>query len=138
STGSLAFDAYNGITPPLTITGAGSLTLASGNALTVTVSNAGSPLPAATGLYKLIAKGSGNTTAANGTAPVFVTVGGDGIQGTPASAINSAELFLNACGAITISAQPSSQTVCLNSNGTFSVTASGGSPFTYMWRKRGN
>lgn len=78
----LKFTAFNGSTPPLTITGAGTLALQSGNPVTVTVSNGGTPLGA--GDYILISKGtSGGVT---GTAPTSLTVNGDGIaMGTTAS-----------------------------------------------------
>jgi len=72
----LQFTAFNGMTAPLTVGVAGTLTLASGNIVTVTVSNGGNPLGA--GDYTLIAK-SGTASVA-GTAPASVTVDGDGIS----------------------------------------------------------
>jgi autotransporter-associated beta strand protein len=71
----LQFTAFNGTTAPLTISGAGTVTLASGNPVTVTVSNGGTPLGA--GAYTLIAKGASGTVA--GTAPTSLTVNGDGL-----------------------------------------------------------
>jgi CSLREA domain-containing protein len=73
----LQFSAFNGTTAPLTIFGAGSVVLASGNVVTVTVANGGTPLGA--GDYTLIAKGA--TGSVTGTAPTSLTVNGDGIPG---------------------------------------------------------
>ncbi len=43
------------------------------------------------------------------------------------------------CGSTTsITMQPVSQTICLGSAASFSVTASGTGPFTYQWRKNGS
>lgn len=89
----LQFTAYNGSTAPLTIGGAGTVTLQSGNVVTVTVSNGGTPLGA--GTYTLIAKGASGTVA--GTAPTSLTVNGDGLaSGTAASlSITGAQLVMN-------------------------------------------
>ncbi|MBI1763003.1 MAG: hypothetical protein HYR56_16370, partial [Acidobacteria bacterium] len=70
----LQFTGFNGTTAPLTISGAGSVTLASGNVVTVTVANSGTPLSA--GNYVLLAKGAGSVA---GTVPTSLTVNGDGI-----------------------------------------------------------
>jgi len=76
----LQFTAFNGSTAPLTISGSGSVTLASGNLVTVTVS--GSALGA--GDYVLISKGASGTV--NGTAPTSLTIAGSGLAaGTTAS-----------------------------------------------------
>jgi len=75
---------------PLTISGNGSLTLASGNSVIVT--NTGSALGA--GSYKLISKGASSSVA--GTAPGTVTVAGAGLTAgaTASLSIISGELFL--------------------------------------------
>jgi fibronectin-binding autotransporter adhesin len=92
----LNFTAYDGSTVPLTISGAGSITLAAGNPVTVTVS--GSPLGA--GSYKLISKGASGSVA--GTAPTSLTVAGAGTVAntTNSLSINSGELFLNVVGGL--------------------------------------
>lgn len=90
----IQFTAFNGTTAPLTVTGAGTVTLAGGNTVTVTVSNGGTPLGA--GDYKLIAKGTGNTTAVSGTAPSSILVTGDIASNTFRSlVISGGELFLH-------------------------------------------
>ena len=92
----LKFTAFNGSTPPLTITGAGTIALQSTNPVTVTVSNGGTPLGA--GDYTLISKGiSGGVT---GTAPTSLTVNGDGIaMGNTASLqIVNGSLILHVLG----------------------------------------
>ena len=78
----LQFTAFNGAAPPLTVAGAGTLTLASGNAVTVRVANGGNPL--GVGDYTLISKGAGGGVA--GAVPAALAVTGDGIApGTVAS-----------------------------------------------------
>ena len=91
-TSALRFSAFNGITAPLTITGAGTVALNTGNVVTVTAANGGTPL--GTNVYKLISKGSSGGVI--GVAPSSVTVNGDGIvNGTIASlVISDGELFL--------------------------------------------
>jgi autotransporter-associated beta strand protein len=74
----LQFTAFNGTAAPLTINGAGTVTLTSGNVVTVTVANGGTPLGA--GDYTLISKGTNGGVVA-GTAPASVTVNGNGIAG---------------------------------------------------------
>jgi autotransporter-associated beta strand protein len=88
----LQFTAFNGTTPPLTLSGAGTLALQTGNPVTVTVSNGGTPL--GIGDYKLVAKGVSGTVS--GT-PSSVTVNGDGIiaDGTASLLITTGELFLH-------------------------------------------
>jgi len=75
---------------PLQVTGAGSLTLASGNSVIVT--NTGTAL--AEGTYKIIAKDGSSSVA--GVAPGTVNVVGNGIAAshTVTAAITSGELFL--------------------------------------------
>ena len=63
-------------TPTFTVTG-GAFTLDAGNLVTVNISNGGTPL--ALGTYKLISSGSGGSVA--GTAPLSLTVTGDGVTG---------------------------------------------------------
>jgi autotransporter-associated beta strand protein len=92
----LNFTAFNGSTPPLTLSGIGTMALQSGNIVTVTVTNGGTPLGG--GDYKLIAKGPVGTVT--GT-PTSLTVNGDGIApGTTASLqIVGGELYLHIAGA---------------------------------------
>ena len=103
-TEALQFTAYNGVNAPLTVTGAGSVTLAAGNAVTVTVP--GTALAAAD--YKLISKGSGNTTAVNGTVPSSVTVtngaGGSGLAANTIAflVVNGGELYLRVLNTYTV------------------------------------
>lgn len=92
----ITFMAYNGKTAPLRVDGAGSLTLAAGNCVTVTVANSGKPLASATRTYKLIAT-NGTATVA-GTAPSTVVVNGDGASGTASLEIYNNELYLNIAG----------------------------------------
>ncbi len=95
----LQFSAFNGTTAPLTIFGAGSVTLSSGNVVTVTVSNGGTPLAA--GTYTLINKGASGSVV--GTAPTSLTVNGDGIAGgtTASLQITGSELVLNVTATVT-------------------------------------
>ncbi len=81
--GPLQFTAYNGATPPLAVSGAGSVTLSVGNVVTVNVSNGGTPL--ALGDYTLIAKGAGGSV--NGAAPASLTVGGDEVAAGAAASL---------------------------------------------------
>lgn len=94
----LQFTAFNGTTAPLTISGAGTVTLASGNVVTVTVSNGGTPLGA--GDYTLISKGASGSVA--GTAPTSLTVNGDGIAGgnTASLQITGSQLVLHVAAAL--------------------------------------
>jgi autotransporter-associated beta strand protein len=92
---------------PLRVTGAGSITLQSGNSVIVT--NSGAALSA--GDYKLISIGAGNTTAVAGTAPTSVTVAGGGAGGLGVSLIISGgELYLRVSAA--------SPDIALANNGT--------------------
>jgi hypothetical protein len=91
ATSPLLFSAFNGTTAPLTITGSGTIGLASGNVVSVTNSS-GSPFAANN--YKLISKGSSG--GVTGTAPTSVAVYGNGIVGggTPSLVISNGELYL--------------------------------------------
>jgi autotransporter-associated beta strand protein len=143
ATGNLQFSDYDGATPPLTVAGAGSLTLAAGNVVTVTVP--GSPLTAnggdGSGNYLLVSTGGGNTTAVNGTVPGAVVVNGAGGLAANSSAslvISNSELYLHVTSAATapsIATQPSSVTNLVNTSAAFSVAVSGTSPFYYFWQK---
>jgi autotransporter-associated beta strand protein len=140
ATGALKFTAYDGANPPLTITGAGSVTLAAGNVVAVT--NLGSPLTPTggdgNGNYKLISKGSSG--GVTGTVPSSVTVGGSGglaPNSVATLAITGGELFLHVSSsaiAPSISIQPTSLTNNINSSAVFSVTASG-TTLAYFWQK---
>jgi autotransporter-associated beta strand protein len=92
TTNSLQFSAFNGATAPLTISGAGTITLASSNVVTVT-NVSGSAFTA--GDYKLISTNGGGGSV-SGTAPSSVTVNGSGIAGgtTASLVISNAQLYL--------------------------------------------
>jgi hypothetical protein len=119
----LNFTAFNGTVAPLTISGAGTVTLASGNNTTVTVSNGGVPLIA--GDYVLINKGASGSVA--GTAPASVTVNGDGITpGTVASLqITGSQLVLHVAVPAVLKYR-SKQTGNWNDFNTWQVDAGGG------------
>lgn len=77
----LVFTAFNGSVAPLTIQGAGTVTLAAGNPVTVNTTTA-----LAVGDYTLINKGPTGTVA--GTAPTSLTIGGSGLAvGTAGSLV---------------------------------------------------
>src|SRR5690606_29646573 len=83
-----------------------------------------------------IAGATSSTFTING-----VTMGDAGnydvvVTGTCGSAI-SALAGLTVTPGTLISAQPQSQSICIGSSVTFSVTASGAGPLTYQWRKNG-
>jgi autotransporter-associated beta strand protein len=91
ASGSIVFGSYSsGGGAPLTISGNGSFSLASGNSVIVT--NTGAALGA--GSYKLISKGV--SSSVGGTAPATVTVAGAGLTAgaTASLTITSGELFL--------------------------------------------
>jgi autotransporter-associated beta strand protein len=124
ATSGLQFTAYDGATAPLTVTGAGGMTLAVGNPVTVTVP--GSAL--AIGSYKLIA----GSTLVLGTAPSVVTVDGDGGKAANTTAtlrLTGGELFMDI--------KPNAPTAGNNgpvcAGGTLSLTASTVSDATYSW-----
>jgi CSLREA domain-containing protein len=82
----LQFTAFNGATAPLTISGAGTVTLASGNQVTVNTTT-----PLGVGDYTLIAKGGGTV---GGSAPLnLAPIGGSGLAGG-----TTASLIINANG----------------------------------------
>jgi autotransporter-associated beta strand protein len=75
----LQFTAFNGLNAPLTVAGAGTLSLQSGNPVTVNTTSA-----LGAGAYTLIAK-TGTATVV-GSAPTSLTIGGSGLaSGTAAS-----------------------------------------------------
>jgi autotransporter-associated beta strand protein len=86
----LQFTAFNGTTAPLTISGAGTVTLASGNPVTVNTTTA-----LGAGDFVLIAKGA--TGAVAGTAPTSLTVGGSGLASgmTASLQITGSQLVLH-------------------------------------------
>lgn len=118
----LQFTAYNGATPPLSVSGAGSVTLSAGNVVTVNVSNGGVPL--GLGDYTLIAKGTSGSV--NGAAPASLTVGGDGVAAGAAVSllISGQQLVMRVERAVSVGdvtvAEPSSGI----SYATFTVTLS--------------
>ena len=89
----LMFTAFTpGSVPPLTLSGAGTLTLGASSPVTVTVANNGTPLSVAGSPYKLIAKGASGTVA---TLPGgALTVKGGGVAGVASLAITGGELYL--------------------------------------------
>lgn len=97
----LQFNAFGGATPPLTVTGAGFITLSGSNPVAVTVSNGGSPLGA--GDYTLIAKGTGAGGVA-GTVPASLTVGGNGVTAGAAASllIMGQQLILRVAPAVSV------------------------------------
>lgn len=124
SASSLQFTAFNGVSPPLTISGAGTLGLNSGNAVTVTVAHGGTPLAA--GDYKLISQGTSGGVV--GTAPTSVVVNGDGVAGgeNASLVINAGELYLHVgLGAVVVPA-----TNHINLSGGTAVISVQGSPNT--------
>ena len=123
ATGSLWFSAFNGTTAPLTISGSGTITLASGNVVTVNNSS-GSAFTANN--YKLISKGaSGGVT---GAVPASVTVNGSGIAGgtTASLIISNNELYLSVSGGATGS--PSTNNI--HFSGSTATIGVAGSPST--------
>jgi autotransporter-associated beta strand protein len=76
----LQFTAFNGATAPLTIQGSGTVTVASGNPVTVNTTSA-----LGIGDYTLIAKGATGTVA--GTAPTALTIGGSGLAAGTAGSL---------------------------------------------------
>ncbi|HSU52770.1 MAG TPA: family 16 glycosylhydrolase [Candidatus Dormibacteraeota bacterium] len=86
----LQFTAYDGSTVPLTIAGAGSLAIGTGNAVTVTTT-----AHLASGSYKLVQIGSGNTAAITGSPASSVTVNGSGASGNSSLQISGGELYLS-------------------------------------------
>ena len=87
----LKFTAFAPGYVPLTLSGAGTLTLGASSPVTVTLANGGTKLPV--GSYKLIAKGASGTVAqVPGGA---LTVNGDGANGAPSLRITSGELWLD-------------------------------------------
>ena len=124
----LQFTAYDGTTPPLAVSGAGSVTLSAGNVVTVNISNSGTPL--GLGDYTLIAKGTSG--GVNGAAPASLTVGGDGVAAGAAASllISGQQLILRVARAVSVGdvtvAEPSSGI----SYATFPVTLSDASAQT--------
>ncbi len=93
---------------PLTLSGAGTLSLGTSSPATITVANGGVPL-AGGAAYKLIAKGASGSVA---TAPLGpITVNGDGAVGTPSLVVSNSELYLVLTGA----SQPTTTAVALTS-----------------------
>jgi autotransporter-associated beta strand protein len=125
----LQFTAFNGTAAPLTISGAGSVTLQGGNVVTVNVSNGGTPL--GLGDYTLISKAAGSGGVA-GTAPASLTVGGDGVAAGAATSllISGQQLILRVARAVSVGdvtvAEPSSGI----SYATFPITLSNASALT--------
>ncbi len=93
----IQFTAFSGTTPPLTVSGAGTLALQPGNPVTITISNGGMPL--ASGDHKLIAKA---TTGSITGLPTSLTVNGDGVNGTPTLVLIAGELYLRVTPMVTL------------------------------------
>jgi autotransporter-associated beta strand protein len=121
--GPLNFTACDGSTVPLTINGAGSLAIASGNPVTVTTTTRLNP-----GSYKLVQIGSGNTTAVTGTPASSVTFNGSGASGTPFLRLVGGELYLDVLTPVTqMSIGPGA-----GGNLTISYSGGGGSQFVLL------
>ncbi len=127
----LNFTAYDGSTVPLTISGAGTMTLAAGNPVTVTVT--GSPLGG--GTYKLISKGASGSVA--GTVPTSLTVAGAGTVAntTNSLSINNGELFLNVVGGLSPVTQMS---IAPAGGGNLSINYSGGAGSQFVLLQSSN
>ena len=126
ATSGLNFTAYDGVHAPLTVSSGGTLTLASGNV--VTVYNTGSAL--GIGTYTLISAGVG------GTAPSSVTINGNGkVSGTSASlSISGGALLLNVtCPTITFSTSKTDNTSCGGSAGSITVNSVSGGSGSYTY-----
>lgn len=97
----LQLTAFNGATAPLTISGAGTVTLASGNPVTV---NTTTPLTA--GDYVLIAKGVSGTVG--GSVPTSLTIGGSGLAtgGTGSLLITGQQLILRVTPTLDVTNNP--------------------------------
>lgn len=106
----LQFNAYDGATPPLAVSGAGSVTLSGGNVVTVNVSNGGNAL--GPGDYILIAKGASG--GVNGASPASLAVTGDGVAAGAAASllISGQQLVMRVARAVSVGdvtlAEPSS------------------------------
>jgi hypothetical protein len=126
--GPLQFTAYNGATPPLAVSGAGSVTLSSGNVVTVNVSNGGTAL--ALGDYTLIAKGASG--GVNGAAPASLTVGGDGVAAGAAASllISGQQLVMRVARAASVGDVTVAEPASGISYATFRVTLSDASAQT--------
>jgi len=129
------FTAFQGATPPLLIQGAGTVTVGSGNSVTVDTTSA-----LIAGNYVLISKGSSGAVA--GAAPSSVIIGGSGIaSGTTASlVISGGQLVLQVVASpveITVEEPPGTnrddgeivsfgnQTVLVPTSKTFTIRNSG-------------
>jgi hypothetical protein len=140
TTSGLQFTAYDGSTPPLTLSGNGMLTLQTGNPVTVTVN--GSALGA--GDYKLIAKGASGTVSGTPSSVMINGTGGLAANTVASLMIVAGELYLhvastagctsapNTPGTIT-QANPSGSTVCSSSSGVTYTIAPVSGATDYTW-----
>ena len=122
----LNFSAYDGVHAPLTVSGGGTLTLASGNV--VTVNNTGSAL--GLGTYTLVSAGVG------GTAPSSFTITGNGkVSGTSASlSVSGGALVLTvSCPTITFSTSKADNTSCGGTAGSITVNSVSGGSGSYTY-----
>ena len=130
ATSGVNFTAYDGAHAPLTVTGGGSLTLASGNM--VTVNNTGSAL--GVGTYTLISGGVA------GTAPSSVTVYGSGLLANRAASLSivGGNLIMNVvCSGVTITLPAFNVSTTVGASFSQTLSASGGTaPYTLRGNRR--
>ena len=126
----LQFTAYDGTRVPLTITGAGSLAIGTGNAVTVTTTTLLS-----SGSFKLVRIGSGNTTAVTGTPATSVTVNGSGAAGAGSLRVTAGELFLDIAPNL---APVTQMNIGPGSGGTFTISYSGGTGSQFVLLQTNN
>jgi fibronectin-binding autotransporter adhesin len=130
ATSPLQFTAYDGSTVPLTISGAGSLAIGTGNAVAVTTTTRLSP-----GSYKLVQIGSGNTTAVTGSPATSVTVNGSGASGTGSLRVTAGELFLDIAPNL---APVTQMSIGPGSGGSFTISYSGGAGSQFVLLQTNN
>ncbi|HEX7313436.1 MAG TPA: Calx-beta domain-containing protein [Pyrinomonadaceae bacterium] len=122
----LQFTAFNGTNAPLTIAGAGTITLGAGNIVTV---NTTSALTAND--YTLISKGVSGTVG--GTAPTSLTIGGSGLASGMAASlqITGGQLILHVAPIGTLQFSSATYSTAEGNSGshnvTITVTRTGGS-----------
>jgi alpha-tubulin suppressor-like RCC1 family protein len=140
--GSVTSNSTTVVTPPLIITQPGSTSVTAGNSTSFAVGANGSPtltyqwyknssrIAGAIGSSYTFT--SAATTDAGGYAVVVSNAYGTATSSTVTLTVTPAP------SAPTITTQPASQNVISSFSSTFSVSASGTAPFTYVWRKDGS